>query len=979
MCRSATRRLIPVIVLLLTAGLAATAESEPSATADQADIMAFYEADLPPKGTRSLFDRLVLSRGPVPFPFSDLTALLRGYSEDDAPLVSLFVPDGRSLVRAKGDFHHPRVLAALAAQPKPDSGAPALRSRLFIGYVEDAAQIEVISYNDRAGRFEYQLVDDYREGDQPRVRYAPRSLCQTCHHDGSALFSVRPWAETNANAAVARRIAGARAADIDGGYLGLPFKQPLSAAQQFDALTDNASILLTSQRAWMEGCGGGEAGRQCRRLMLVAVLHFSWSQASFDLHGAEVEALRQAQRKVWPAYGIPLPSVDIRSRDPFAPPQTRSLMEQIEAWFEPDPEGSISAITPLPAELSPITRRPDRQTLGADSVEAVFGLAQAFTPGDIERLRRAAGQAFGRLKAAVMRSSRLNSLLDGRPLVREAVVTALLAELDAAPLPAGCCEDDKVPGSPEVAGVPPLELAPGSALRPFQRYCFGCHRGSPLPALDFLGADSEPEVWRQLDDRRRRIADTLDWDATDLIMPPPGSRQWRLLQADREAGGEPLAELRQALRDGGPQARHQTRWPLVVLGGLLVAAALLYMLLALLGLLRRRRQERRSLDLQQQHWQQQLEAIVAQRRRIEQQRLPGQPLWDGCRRFEVTERSEESDGVVSLLLRPFDGRPLSGFIAGQYLTLELHPAGSERPVVRCYSLSDRPRGDSCRITIKRERAPADQPDAPAGLASNWIHDQLKPGMVIDVRSPAGRFVVGEDTQQALVFIVGGIGITPVMSILEALAEQGSERLIQLFYSVRDGSRLLFGERLRELEGLLPGLKLQVSYSRPRPEDQAGQDYDLAGRIDFARLQDTLPSSNFQFYLCGPAAMTESLVGALLAWGVPRQHIRYEAYHAMSVDLSSSDRRELAGLRARVRFARSGHDVDWDPQADSLLELAEANGITIDSGCRAGNCGSCRVGIQAGEVRYIGHHDLDPEPGSCLACVTVPRGDLVLDA
>jgi len=159
----------------------------------------------------------------------------------------------------------------------------------------------------------------------------------------------------------------------------------------------------------------------------------------------------------------------------------------------------------------------------------------------------------------------------------------------------------------------------------------------------------------------------------------------------------------------------------------------------------------------------------------------------------------------------------------------------------------------------------------------------------------------------------------------------------------------------------------------------GRDYDQPGRIDIERVRAALPSSNYRFYLCGPAAMTESLVAALLDWQVPREDILYEAYHAMNVDLSRADRLQLAGVQARVRFARSGRELDWDPQADSLLALAEAHGIDIDSGCRAGNCGSCRVGIKSGEVSYVGHHDVDPEQGSCLTCVAVPRGDLVLDA
>lgn len=937
------------------------------------DTIAFYEGDLPPPGTRSLFDRLVVSKGPVPFPFADLLALLGSYSNDKAPLVTLMVPDGRSLVRAKGDFKHPRILAAMRGQPRQDSGVPVLRSRLFIGYVEQADQIEVVSYNDAAGRFEFQLVDNYRAGEQPQVRYAPRGLCQTCHQDGSALFSVRPWAETNANPAVAKQIAAARDVAVDARYQGLPIKQSLQQAQRFDALTDHASYLLTSQRAWMEGCGGGDAGRDCRRLMLKAVLRYAMSPARFDRQGAEARALMAAQRGVWPQYGIPLPDVNIASRDPFAVVRSEPLLKRIKGWFAPAPDQAISAVAPLPPELNPITRRPDRRALAADSLEAVFGLESVFAKADISRLREQAGGDAERLLAAVD-APRLDAELGGGPLVRDNIMAALLDTLGGQPPAVDCCSDASVPGEPQLTGVAALALAADSPLLPFQRYCFGCHRGSPIPALNFLGAATEPQLLEDLNGVREAIANTLDWDSAERPMPPTGSRQWRQLQQAINAGEQPLQQLQQALARSGGERRIGMRWPLIAAGGLIVSAVLVYLLLALLNLARRTRWQRRAEALQQREFEQQLALASARVAAAE----PGAAAsWTGNRRFEITRRVEEVEGVVSLCLTPMDGRPPGAFTGGQYLTLELHPPGSERPLVRCYSLSNGAQQGCYRITVKRELPPRDQPDAPAGLASSWL-TAAQPGALVEVRAPAGRFVVPADDERALVFIVGGIGITPVLSILEGLARQQSERDIRLFYAVRDGGRHLFRQRLQELATLLPGLQMQVSYSRPRTQDRAGQDYDQAGRIDIERVRAALPSSNYRFYLCGPAAMTESLVAALLDWQVPRGDILYEAYHAMNVDLSRADRLQLAGVQARVRFARSGQEIDWDPQAENLLVLAEAHGIDIDSGCRAGNCGSCRVGIKSGEVSYVGHHDVEPEQGSCLACVTVPRSDLVLD-
>jgi hypothetical protein len=805
------------------------------------------------------------------------------------------------------------------------------------------------------------------------VRYAPRSLCQTCHQDGSALFSVRPWAETNANPAVANGIAAARGATLAGDYLGLPIRQPLKQAQRFQGLTDHASHLLTSQRVWMEGCGGGDAGWACRRAMLKAVLRYAVAPTRFDPDGAEADALKKAQQLVWPEYGIPWPDVNIASRDPFVQPRAEPLLTRIRGWYSPFADASISAVAPLPPELSPMTRRPDRNKLTANSLEAVFGLASVFGDHDIAALKRQAGDDVAVLLAAVDAPS-VHTQLDGGPLVGETMTAALLDALGAQPQAPGCCSVASVAGQPQLTGVVALSLGAGSPLLPFKQYCFGCHRGSPMPALNFLGADTEAQLLQDLAALRKPVADTLDWEVAERPMPPPGSRQWRQLQAATEAGEQPLQDLQQALARSSKQGRGGLQWPLLLAGGLLIAAVLLYLLLALFNLLQRMRWQRRSEAVQLATWQQQLALTSA--RTAAASRGAG-PLWQGNRRFEISERIQQADAVVSLRLTPMDGRPLAGFIPGQYLTLELHPVGSERPLVRCYSLSDGVHQHSCQITVKRAPPPRKRPDALPGLASSWLN-AAEPGMVIKVRAPAGRFVVSPDDGRGLVFIVGGIGITPVLSILEGLAAQHSQREIRLFYAVRDGSRHLFRQRLSELAQALPGLQMQVSYSRPAARDRAGHDYDQSGRIDFARIREALPASNYRYYLCGPAAMTESLVAALLDWRVPREDILYEAYHAMNVDLSRADRRQLAGVRARVRFARAGREVDWDPQADSLLALAEAHGIAIDSGCRAGNCGSCRVAIKSGEVSYVGHHDIEPEQGSCLACVTVPRGDLVLD-
>lgn len=144
----------------------------------------------------------------------------------------------------------------------------------------------------------------------------------------------------------------------------------------------------------------------------------------------------------------------------------------------------------------------------------------------------------------------------------------------------------------------------------------------------------------------------------------------------------------------------------------------------------------------------------------------------------------------------------------------------------------------------------------------------------------------------------------------------------------------------------------------------------------------LPLKPYEFYICGPTPMMESLVMGLEEWGVPERRIHFEAFGPASikrrraVELPPSD---ATASDILVTFAKSGKQLPWQPTAGSLLEFAEANGLAVDSGCRAGGCGTCQTTIKSGEVAYIQPPDYDPEPGSCLLCVCTPRTSVTLEA
>jgi hypothetical protein len=344
--------------------------------------------------------------------------------------------------------------------------------------------------------------------------------------------------------------------------------------------------------------------------------------------------------------------------------------------------------------------------------------------------------------------------------------------------------------------------------------------------------------------------------------------------------------------------------------------------------------------------------------------------WSGARPFRVAAVVDEALDCKSFYLTPVDGRPLPRFEAGQYLTFPLTVRPLERPVVRCYSLSERPREDYYRVTIKRISRPA------PGQGSTYFHGHVQVGTTLDVQAPQGAFFLDPRDETPAVLVGAGIGITPIMSMINSIVSRHSGRKTYVFAGFRNSREQPFVEVLRELKGKHDTLRLDVSYSRPTPADRLGRDYDHRGRIDVTRLRDILPSNNFQFYICGPAALMESLVPALWEWGVPEEHVHFEAFGPASVQ---SLRSHTAVGPCLVEFARAGQQLTWSGEQASLLEFAEASGVALDFGCRAGNCGQCLISLREGKVTHVKKPGLPLGERDCLACVAVPQGDVVLEA
>lgn len=356
--------------------------------------------------------------------------------------------------------------------------------------------------------------------------------------------------------------------------------------------------------------------------------------------------------------------------------------------------------------------------------------------------------------------------------------------------------------------------------------------------------------------------------------------------------------------------------------------------------------------------------------------------WSGWREFRVTRREFE-DGAhtqCSFYLEPVDGTPLPAFRPGQFLTFSLPIA--DRVITRCYSLSDQPDPRCYRITVKRVLSPADRPDLPPGLSSNHFHDGVHEGDVLKVRAPAGHFFIDPDPAVPAVLIAGGIGITPMMSMLSWCLTTQPERTVHLYYGLRHGQEHAFKQALARLAHAHATFHVNVVYSAANAADIEGHDFQHQGHVTLELLKRTLPHGRHQFYVCGPSAMMASLVPALADWGVPAQDVHFEAFGPASAQPAAGSAREAPAAldeAFEVGFRKSARTLTWDGQDANLLDFAERQGVLVESGCRSGGCGSCAVRLVSGEVRYAHRPDYDVEAGYCLLCVGRPTSDLVIEA
>jgi ferredoxin-NADP reductase/MOSC domain-containing protein YiiM/ferredoxin len=352
---------------------------------------------------------------------------------------------------------------------------------------------------------------------------------------------------------------------------------------------------------------------------------------------------------------------------------------------------------------------------------------------------------------------------------------------------------------------------------------------------------------------------------------------------------------------------------------------------------------------------------------------PAAPAWPGFQSLRVAEIRRESSTITSFVLVPAEDKASTPFASpGQYLTVRVRPDADAQPLARSYSLSDVPDERGYRISVKRE-----------GAGSRYLHERVKVGDHVDVAAPRGDFVLREGTRP-VVLISAGVGATPVLAMLHALASEQSTRQVWWLHGARNREDHAFGAEVDELLASLPDSHRLLAYSRPGDRDP---DHDLTGRLDLAALEQAGVPNDADYYLCGPDGFMRAIGAALAARGVAPERIATEVFGAVAAYSSgivkAGDRPPHApdgppGSGPLVTFSRSDLAVPWDDRYPSLLDFAEACDVSVGFGCRNGTCHNCESGLLAGEVTYD-IEPLEPPPdGRVLVCSTRPSTELTLD-
>ncbi len=354
------------------------------------------------------------------------------------------------------------------------------------------------------------------------------------------------------------------------------------------------------------------------------------------------------------------------------------------------------------------------------------------------------------------------------------------------------------------------------------------------------------------------------------------------------------------------------------------------------------------------------------------------PASPGFQSLVVTSIDRESADVLSLTIQRADGHPLPTALPGQYVVVRLEPTTGGSSLFRSYSLSGPPSTERYRISVKIE---------PNGVAGHYLREHLLVGDRLDVSSPRGSFAL-QPGVRPIVLLSAGIGATPVLAMLHALAAARSTRQVIWLHTARDGQHHPFAGEVRHLMRALTNGRSYVCYTRPAPLDKEGENFNASGRFSRSTFDKLELPRDADVYICGPTGFMADMKEALTALEVEPERIHIEIFsggESMTPGVVGAVTRaphlpsNEASTGTLVSFARSGVSAHWNAaRYGSLLEMAEACDVPVRWACRTGVCHNCESGLVSGAVVY-GPEPLDkPADGNLLICCSRPTGDVVID-
>lgn len=334
--------------------------------------------------------------------------------------------------------------------------------------------------------------------------------------------------------------------------------------------------------------------------------------------------------------------------------------------------------------------------------------------------------------------------------------------------------------------------------------------------------------------------------------------------------------------------------------------------------------------------------------------------------YIINKIAAESTTIKSFYLSPKNGGAIPDYIAGQFVNIKIQPPGSDKVLTRSYTLSDSPKKNYLRLTIKND---------PNGKVSGFMHDIATIGDTVLMSNPAGNFHLTTDANNPLILLSGGVGITPMLSMAEYVNVYQPHRKIYFLHSSLHKNVQPMLQRLKQLNTSNANFGLSIFHSHPLEDEAKNIDYDYEGFITKNRIP---VSDNAAYYVCGPVGFMDTMFTYLKELNVDEDKIFFESFGG---DNKIGAKQLLVDSTTKsfdVRLTKSNKQISWREGMGSLLELIESAGLTPDNSCRMGTCSTCESKLTKGTYEY------DPEPfmeateGHVLICCAKPTSDIEIE-